>query len=43
VGIQNIGGEFKSMKEPTKIIARTNTDLIDVNFGYPIKKANVKV
>jgi tRNA-dihydrouridine synthase B len=42
VGIQIFGGENESMKEAAKIIERTNPDLIDINFGCPVKKVTCK-
>jgi tRNA-dihydrouridine synthase B len=42
VGIQIFGGEIQSMKEAAKIIERTNPDLIDINFGCPVKKVTCK-
>lgn len=38
VGIQIFGGELDSMVEATKVVEQTNPDVIDINFGCPVKK-----
>jgi tRNA-dihydrouridine synthase B len=42
VGIQIFGYDIDSMREATKIIERTNPDIIDINFGCPVKKVTCK-
>lgn len=42
VGIQIFGYDIESMKEATKIIERTNPDIIDINYGCPVKKVTCK-
>ena len=37
VGIQFYGGNIESMKEATEIIQAENPDLIDINYGCPVK------
>lgn len=37
IGIQFYGGNIESMKEATEIIAAENPDLIDINYGCPVK------
>ena len=37
VGIQLYGGNIESMKEATEIIEAENPDLIDINYGCPVK------
>ena len=37
VGIQFYGGNIESMKEATEIIEAENPDLIDINYGCPVK------
>ena len=37
VGIQFYGGNIESMKEATEIIAAEKPDLIDINYGCPVK------
>ena len=38
VGIQVFGAELDSMIEAVKIIEQTNPDIIDINYGCPVKK-----
>ena len=38
VGIQIFGGDIESMRKATEITAKTNPDIIDINFGCPVKK-----
>lgn len=42
VGIQIFGAELGPMIESTHIITETNPDLIDINFGCPVKKVVCK-
>ncbi len=42
VGIQIFGYDIDSMREATKIIEQTNPDIIDINFGCPVKKVTCK-
>lgn len=42
VGIQIFGGEIDSMKEAAEIAEKVNPDLIDINFGCPVKKVVCK-
>ncbi len=42
VGIQVFGNEISSMIEATKIIDQTNPDIIDINYGCPVKKVACK-
>jgi len=42
VGIQIFGSEIDSMVEATKIATRVNPDLIDINYGCPVKKVVCK-
>ncbi|MBI4930160.1 MAG: tRNA dihydrouridine synthase DusB [Bacteroidetes bacterium] len=37
IGIQFYGGNIDSMKEATEIIASAKPDLIDINYGCPVK------
>lgn len=42
VGIQIFGSEIDSMIEATRIIEMTNPDIIDINYGCPVKKVACK-
>lgn len=42
IGIQIFGYDIDSMREATKIIEKTNPDIIDINFGCPVKKVTCK-
>ncbi len=42
VGIQIFGYDIESMREATRIIEKTNPDIIDINFGCPVKKVTCK-
>jgi tRNA-dihydrouridine synthase B len=42
VGIQVFGAELDSMIEAVKIIEKTNPDIIDINYGCPVKKVACK-
>ena len=38
IGIQIFGNEISSMKEATEIATAANPDIIDINYGCPVKK-----
>jgi tRNA-dihydrouridine synthase B len=42
IGIQIFGAELESMLQATEIVAQTNPDVIDINFGCPVKKVTCK-
>lgn len=42
VGIQIFGYDIDSMTQATKIIETTNPDIIDINYGCPVKKVACK-
>ena len=42
VGIQIFGSEFDSMMRATELCERVNPDIIDINFGCPVKKVACK-
>ena len=42
IGIQIFGNNISSMKEATKITEQTNPDIIDINYGCPVKKIACK-
>ncbi|MFT5184007.1 MAG: tRNA-dihydrouridine synthase B [Flavobacteriales bacterium] len=42
VGIQIFGSEIDSMQKCAEIIERTNPDLLDINYGCPVKKVACK-
>ncbi len=42
VGIQIFGSDLDAMIEATEITAKTNPDIIDINFGCPVKKVACK-
>ena len=42
IGIQIFGAELDSMLLATEIVAQTNPDVIDINFGCPVKKVTCK-
>ena len=42
MGIQLFGGNVDSMREATLIAARANPDLIDINYGCPVKAVACK-
>jgi tRNA-dihydrouridine synthase B len=42
VGIQIFGYDIESMKTSAQIIEKTNPDIIDINFGCPVKKVTCK-
>jgi len=43
IGIQLFGGEAQSMKLATEIVTRANPDLVDINYGCPVKKVVCKM
>ena len=42
IGIQIFGYDIKSMREATEITAQANPDIIDINYGCPVKKVTCK-
>jgi tRNA-dihydrouridine synthase B len=42
IGIQIFGSEIESMKLAAEIIDRTKPDLLDINYGCPVKKVTCK-
>lgn len=42
IGIQIFGNEISSMVEATRISSRVDPDLIDINYGCPVKKVACK-
>lgn len=42
VGIQIFGYDIDSMRQATEIIDKTNPDIIDINYGCPVKKVACK-
>ena len=42
IGIQIFGSEIDSMLKTTEIVERTNPDVIDINYGCPVKKVACK-
>ncbi|MGM0478843.1 MAG: tRNA dihydrouridine synthase DusB [Bacteroidota bacterium] len=42
VGIQIFGNDIESMKRATAITEKTNPDIIDINYGCPVKKVACK-
>lgn len=42
IGIQLFGGEIDSMKEACEIATQAHPDLIDINYGCPVKKVVCK-
>lgn len=42
IGIQIFGNDIESMKRATEITERTNPDIIDINYGCPVKKVACK-
>lgn len=42
VGIQIFGGDEESLSLATKIVEATNPNLLDINFGCPVKKVALK-
>lgn len=42
IGIQIFGSDIESMRIATKITAQSNPDIIDINYGCPVKKVACK-
>ena len=42
IGIQIFGYDIESMRKTTEIVERTNPDIIDINYGCPVKKVACK-
>ncbi|MCO5260061.1 MAG: tRNA dihydrouridine synthase DusB [Crocinitomicaceae bacterium] len=42
IGIQIFGSEIESMRQCAEIIERANPDIIDINYGCPVKKVACK-
>ena len=42
IGIQIFGHDMESMRKTTQIVERTNPDIIDINYGCPVKKVACK-
>ena len=42
IGIQIFGYEIESMKESARIVEQTKPDLLDINYGCPVKKVACK-
>ncbi|UKN03873.1 tRNA dihydrouridine synthase DusB [Paracrocinitomix mangrovi] len=42
IGIQIFGSDIESMKKTTEIVEKTNPDVIDINYGCPVKKVACK-
>lgn len=42
IGIQIFGSEIESMRKTTEIVEKTNPDIIDINYGCPVKKVACK-
>ena len=42
IGIQIFGNNIESMKEATRIAASVQPDIIDINYGCPVKKVTCK-
>ena len=42
VAIQIFGGDVDQVREATRIVDRVNPDIIDINFGCPVKKVVCK-
>ena len=42
IGIQIFGSDIESMKIATELTAKANPDIIDINFGCPVKKVACK-
>lgn len=42
IGIQIFGSDIDSMKKATEVTAQTNPDVIDINYGCPVKKVACK-
>ena len=42
VGIQIFGADIESMKKATELCEKANPDIIDINYGCPVKKVTCK-
>lgn len=42
IGIQIFGSDIESMKRATELTAQANPDIIDINYGCPVKKVACK-
>ncbi|MCB9224682.1 MAG: tRNA dihydrouridine synthase DusB [Crocinitomicaceae bacterium] len=42
IGIQIFGSDIESMRLTTEIVEKTNPDVIDINYGCPVKKVACK-
>jgi tRNA-dihydrouridine synthase B len=42
IGIQIFGADIDNMKRTTEIVEKTNPDVIDINYGCPVKKVACK-
>ncbi|MCO6500548.1 MAG: tRNA dihydrouridine synthase DusB [Vicingus serpentipes] len=42
IGIQIFGSDIESMKKATEVTAQANPDIIDINYGCPVKKVACK-
>ncbi|MFK8036746.1 MAG: tRNA dihydrouridine synthase DusB [Crocinitomicaceae bacterium] len=42
IGIQIFGYDIDSMRKTTEIVEQTNPDIIDINYGCPVKKVACK-
>ena len=42
IGIQIFGNDIDSMRKATEITEKTNPDIIDINYGCPVKKVACK-
>lgn len=42
IGIQIFGGDIESMKQSAEICEQANPDIIDINYGCPVKKVVCK-
>ena len=42
IGIQIFGYDIDSMRQTTEIVEQTNPDIIDINYGCPVKKVACK-
>ena len=43
IGIQIFGYDIESMREATRITEQANPDIIDINYGCPVKRLHAKV
>ncbi|MDF1675036.1 MAG: tRNA dihydrouridine synthase DusB [Vicingaceae bacterium] len=42
IGIQIFGNDIKSMRQATEVTTQANPDIIDINYGCPVKKVACK-